>query len=133
MEDSQIAGCLKEASISVARVRFEVEKFRQCKKVDNFRALLKTYGRDLLEQTGKLDPVMGRDEEIWQVNSILSSMTMNDNSVLIGEPGVSKTAVVQGLAHRIIKGDMPNNLLDIRLIALDMETLHTGTHLEERM
>ncbi|XP_042501612.1 chaperone protein ClpB1 [Macadamia integrifolia] len=132
LEDSQIGDLLKEAGISTARVKSEVEKLRgkQGSKVEsasgdtNFQAL-KTYGRDLVEQAGKLDPVIGRDEEIRRVVRILSRRTKN-NPVLIGEPGVGKTAVVEGLAQRIVRGDIPSNLADVRLIALDMGALVAG-------
>ncbi|CAA7043907.1 unnamed protein product [Microthlaspi erraticum] len=86
---------------------------------------LKTYGRDLVEQASKLDPVIGRDEEIRRVVSILSRRTKN-SPVLVGEPGVGKTAVVEGLAQRIMKGDVPSNLTDVKLIALDMCALVAG-------
>ncbi|XP_042391296.1 chaperone protein ClpB1-like [Zingiber officinale] len=132
LEDSQIADLLKEAGISAARVRAEVEKLRgkEGKKVEsasgdtNFQAL-KTYGRDLVEVAGKLDPVIGRDEEIRRVIRILSRRTKN-NPVLIGEPGVGKTAVVEGLAQRIARGDVPSNLFDVHLVALDMGALIAG-------
>ncbi|KAH0463585.1 hypothetical protein IEQ34_008167 [Dendrobium chrysotoxum] len=99
----------KVAGISASRVRSKVEKLRgkEGKKVEsasgdiNFRTL-KTYGRDLIEQAGKLNPVIGRDEEIRRVVRILSRRTKN-NPVLIGEPGVGKTAVVEGLAQRIVR------------------------------
>ncbi|KAL9314276.1 hypothetical protein ACSQ67_019728 [Phaseolus vulgaris] len=124
--DSQIAELLKEAGVEASNVKSEVEKLRRKdrKKVvsatgdTTFKALL-TYGRDLVEQAGKLDPVIGRDEEIRRVVRILSRRTKN-NPVLIGEPGVGKTAVVEGLVQRIVKGDVPSNLADVRLIALDM-------------
>lgn len=80
---------------------------------------LKVFGRDLVEQAGKLDPVIGRDEKIRRVIRILSRKTKS-NPVLIGEPGVGKTTVVEGIAQRIVRGDIPSNLTGVRLIALDM-------------
>ncbi len=89
---------------------------------------LERYGRDLTEQArkGKLDPVIGRDEEIRRVMQVLSRRTKN-NPVLIGEPGVGKTAVVEGLARRIIDRDVPKTLLDKRVVALDLGSMVAGT------
>ncbi len=99
---------------------------------------LKKYGRDLneLAKSNKLDPVIGRDEEIRRVLQVLSRRTKN-NPVLIGEPGVGKTAIAEGMAHRIIAGDVPENLKSKRIIALDMSALVAGAQyrgqFEERL
>ena len=104
---------------------------------DTYQSLEK-YGRDLneLAKQGKLDPVIGRDEEIRRVLQVLSRRTKN-NPVLIGEPGVGKTAIAEGIAHRIISGDIPENLKTKRIIALDMGALIAGTQFrgqfEERL
>lgn len=99
---------------------------------------LQKYGRDLneLARSGKLDPVIGRDEEIRRVLQVLSRRTKN-NPVLIGEPGVGKTAIAEGIAHRIVSGDIPENLKTKRIVALDMGALVAGTQFrgqfEERL
>lgn len=104
---------------------------------DTYQALEK-YGRDLndLAKQGKLDPVIGRDEEIRRVLQVLSRRTKN-NPVLIGEPGVGKTAIAEGIAHRIVAGDVPENLKTKRIVALDMGALIAGTQyrgqFEERL
>ena len=104
---------------------------------DTYQSLQK-YGRDLneLAKQGKLDPVIGRDEEIRRVLQVLSRRTKN-NPVLIGEPGVGKTAIAEGIAHRIITGDVPENLKTKRIVALDMGALVAGTQFrgqfEERL
>ena len=92
---------------------------------------LERYGRDLTEQArrGKLDPVIGRDEEVRRVIQVLSRRTKN-NPVLIGEPGVGKTAIVEGLAQRIVDGDVPTSLEDKRLIALDLGAMDAGNMLK---
>ena len=105
---------------------------------ENLQKPLEKYGRDITKaaKDGKIDPVIGRDEEIRSITRILSRKTKN-NPVLIGEPGVGKTAIVEGLAQRIIKGDVPNNLKDKTIWELDMGSLVAGAkyrgEFEERL
>ena len=100
--------------------------------------VLEKYGRDIcsLAKEGKIDPVIGRDEEIRNITRILSRKTKN-NPVLIGEPGVGKTAIVEGLALRILKGDVPSSLKDKTIWELDMAALVAGAkyrgEFEERL
>ncbi len=134
---------VKELRINVSQLENEEIARRGGKKMDtqtsenNIEALAK-YGRDLVKdvQDGKIDPVIGRDEEIRRVIQILSRKTKN-NPVLIGEPGVGKTAIVEGIAWRIMKGDVPLSLKDKRLIELDMGALIAGAkyrgEFEERL
>ena len=134
---------LKDAGCTEQTMRTAITELRQGAKVqtqsgdENYQALSK-YARNLVEdaRAGKLDPVIGRDEEIRRVLQILSRRTKN-NPILIGEPGTGKTAIVEGLAGRIIRGDVPENLKDKQLYSLDMGALVAGAkykgEFEERL
>ena len=134
---------LKDAGCTEKEMRKAIDELRQGQKVqsqsadDNYQSLSK-YAKNLVEEArqGKLDPVIGRDEEIRRVLQILSRRTKN-NPVLIGEPGTGKTAIVEGLAERIVRGDVPENLKDKQLFSLDMGALVAGAkykgEFEERL
>lgn len=131
-EDAHLAKFFKQSKIELKSILEALKKIKGNKKVtnedpENQYEVLKKYARDLTElaQAGKLDPVIGRDEEIRRVIQVLSRRTKN-NPVLIGEPGVGKTAIAEGLALRIIKEDIPENLLGKKLMALDIGSLIAG-------
>ena len=141
--NSTASRILKDAGITEKELQKAITELRQGQKVqsqsadDNYQSLSK-YAKNLVEdaRAGKLDPVIGRDEEIRRVLQILSRRTKN-NPILIGEPGTGKTAIVEGLAERIVRGDVPENLKDKQLYSLDMGALLAGAkykgEFEERL
>lgn len=142
-EKSVASQMLKDAGVTEKELRMAIDELRKGKKVtsqsaeDTYDALNK-YAINLNERarSGKLDPVIGRDDEIRRVLQILSRRTKN-NPILIGEPGVGKTAIAEGLAHRIIRGDVPENLKTKQIFSLDMGALIAGAkykgEFEERL
>ena len=141
--NSTASRILKDAGLTKQNVTAAIRELRQGKNVksqsadDNYRSLEK-YAKNLIAdaRAGKLDPVIGRDDEIRRVLQILSRRTKN-NPILIGEPGTGKTAIVEGLAQRIVRGDVPENLKDKILYSLDMGALVAGAkykgEFEERL
>ncbi|MDM8145649.1 ATP-dependent chaperone ClpB [Bacteroides eggerthii] len=140
---SNVSQILKDAGVTEKELESAINELRNGSKVtsqsseDTYQSLSK-YAKNLVEEarSGKLDPVIGRDEEIRRVLQILSRRTKN-NPILIGEPGTGKTAIVEGLAHRILRGDVPENLKDKQLYSLDMGALVAGAkykgEFEERL
>ena len=141
--NSTVSRMLKDAGATEKDMRQAILELRRGQKVqsqsadDNYQSLDK-YAKNLVDlaRTGKLDPVIGRDDEIRRVLQILSRRTKN-NPILIGEPGTGKTAIVEGLAQRIVRGDVPENLKDKQLYSLDMGALVAGAkykgEFEERL
>ena len=143
LSDDSVSQLMKDNGITEKELKLAIKDLRKGSKVDSQTAedtynSLNRFAVNLIEQAraGKLDPVIGRDDEIRRVLQILSRRTKN-NPILIGEPGVGKTAIAEGIAHRILSGDVPENLVSKQIYALDMGALIAGAkykgEFEERL
>ena len=136
--DSDVVSLYKKYNLKKSTIEAAYQQYQNSAEGNETKQTLEKYGQDLTAKAkaGKLDPVIGRDEEIRRVVEILSRRKKN-NPVLIGEPGVGKTAIAEGLAHRIVRGDVPENLKSKLIYSLDMGALIAGAkyqgEFEERL